>query len=55
MYSANERINEDYYKLVVERFIKSGYNEDEAQVVALLKIQQNFDIDFKEVTADGGI
>jgi hypothetical protein len=55
MYSANERINEDYYKLVVERFIKSGYNEDEAQVAALLKIQQNFDIDFKEVTADGGI
>jgi hypothetical protein len=55
MYSANERIHEDYYKLVVERFIKSGYNEDEAQVAALLKIQQNFDINFKEVTADGSI
>jgi hypothetical protein len=55
MYSANERIHEDYYKLVVERFIKNGYNEDEAQVAALLKIQQNFDVDFKEVTADGSI
>jgi hypothetical protein len=35
--------------------IISGYNEDEAQIAALLKIQQNFDIDFKEVTADGSI
>jgi hypothetical protein len=55
MYSANERINEDYYKLVVERFIRSGYNEDEAQVAALLRIQQNFDVEFKEVTADGSV
>jgi hypothetical protein len=55
MYSANERINEDYYKLVVEGYIKNGYNEDEAQISALLEIQRNFDIDFKEVTVDGCI
>jgi hypothetical protein len=40
---------------VVERFIKRGYNEDEAQVKALLKIQQNFDIQFREVTTDASI
>lgn len=55
MYSANERINENYYKLVVEEFIKRGYNEDEAQILALAEIQQNFDINFKEVTANGSV
>ena len=30
MYFANERINENYYKLMVEGYLKSGYNEDEA-------------------------
>jgi len=51
MYSANERINEDYYNLVVEEYLKRGYNEDEAQKCALLEIQTNFDIQFKEVMA----
>lgn len=55
MYSANERVNENYYKLVVEGYLKNGYNEDEAQVMALYEIRQNFDISFKEVTDDGGI
>ncbi len=50
MYSANERINEDYYKLVVEGFLKTGYNEEEAQIKALENLQINFDIKFKEVT-----
>ena len=55
MYSANERLNENYYKLVVEEYIKNGYNESEAQYVALQEIQQNFDINFKEVVANDGI
>ena len=50
IYSANERINENYYKLVVEGYLKGGYNEDEAQIMALKEIQKNFDISFKEVT-----
>lgn len=50
MYSANERINEDYYKLVVEVFLKIGYNEEEAQIKALENLQINFYIKFKEVT-----
>ena len=55
MYSYNERGNENYYKLVVEGYIKNGYNENEAQIMALSEIQKNFDINFKEVTDDGGI
>ena len=55
MYSANERINENYYKLVVEGYLKRGYNENEAQVSALNEIQKNFDINFKEVTAHDSI
>lgn len=57
MYFANERVNENenYYKLVVEGYLKSGYNEDEAQIKALSEIQKNFDINFKEVTDNGSI
>lgn len=55
MYSANERVNENYYKLVVEGYLKSGYNENEAQIMALKEIEKNFDINFKEVTDDGNI
>ena len=52
MYSANEEINKNYYELLVESYIKNGYNEDRAQVLALSEIQMNFDIDFKEVIAE---
>lgn len=55
MYSANERVNENYNKLVVEGYIKNGYNENETQIMALSEIQKNFDINFKEVTDDGSI
>ena len=49
MYSSNEQINKNYYELVVEGYLKSGYNEDEAQLFALAEIQEHFDIEFKEV------
>lgn len=52
LYSANEEINKNYYELVVEEFIKSGYNEDKAQILALLKLRKNFDINFKEVIVE---
>ena len=55
MYSANERVNENYNKLVVEGYIKNGYNENKTQIMALSEIQKNFDINFKEVTDDGSI
>lgn len=55
IYSANERINENYYKLIVEAYLKIGYNEKEAQIKALNELQENFDIRFKEVTGNDSI
>lgn len=49
MYAANERINSDYYNLVVVDYIKAGYNDYEAQMDAIKELQKNFDIMFKEV------
>lgn len=42
MYSAEERINVNYYKLTVEDYLKNGYNEDTAQIEALKEMQKNF-------------
>lgn len=50
MYSSGQEINEDYYKLTVEEYLKSGYNEYEAQMHALTDLQSRFDILIKEVT-----
>ena len=55
IYNANEMINEKYYKLTVEAYIKSGYNEYGAQVAALKEIEKSFDIKFKEVTENDGL
>ena len=52
MYSAEERINVNYYKLTVEDYLKNGYNEDTAQIEALKEMQKEFSIYFKEVTED---
>ena len=52
MYSAEERINVNYYKLTVEDYLKDGYNEDTAQIEALKELQKKFSIYFKEVTED---
>ena len=52
MYSAEERINVNYYKLTVEDYLKNGYNEDTAQIEALKELQKKFSIYFKVVTED---
>lgn len=52
MYSAEERINVNYYKLTVEDYLKNGYNEDTAQIEALKEMQKKLSIYFKEVTED---
>ena len=52
MYSAEERINVNYYKLTVEDYLKNGYNEDTAQIEALKELQKKFSIYFKEVPED---
>lgn len=38
LYSSEQLINEDYYKLTVEEYIKNGYNENEAQIEALKEL-----------------
>lgn len=52
-YVANEKISEVYYNLKVADFLKMGYTEAEAQVEALKKLKEQYDIGFKEVTNDG--
>ena len=52
MYKAMENISVDYYNLTVVEYLKQGYNEDEAQVLALQEIKGKFSIQFKEVTDD---
>ena len=50
MYNAEEDISEDYYNLTVVEYLKQGYNEKEAQVLALKEIQEKFNIQIKAVT-----
>ena len=52
-YASNQEIREDYYKMVVEKNLKKGYNECEAQIEALKELVTKFDIMVKEVTEDG--
>lgn len=52
-YASNQKIREDYYKMVVEKHLKKGYNEYEAQVEALMELVIKFDIMVKEVTENG--
>lgn len=49
IYSANEEVNINYYKMKVEEFLKAGYNDIEAQKKALCIVMQNYDIKYKEV------
>ena len=53
VYSSGQIINEEYYKLKVEKYLKSGYNEDEAQMFALEELQMQFNIYVKEVVDYG--
>ena len=52
MYESNEMVNEEYFSMVVAYYFKMGYNEKEAQISALNKMQQRFHIWFKEVGQD---
>ena len=50
LYSADENIDASYYNMVVERFLKQGYNKKEAQLATLQRLKENFAITFREVT-----
>ncbi len=49
LYSANEKISIIYYQILVEEYLKEGYNELEAQKNALNEITDKFDVSYKEV------
>lgn len=52
-YASNQEIRVDYYKMVVEKYLKKGYNEYEAQIETLKELVTKFDIMVEEVTEDG--
>lgn len=49
MYSSNQYVNVTYYRLLIEKFLREGYNDMEAQCMALEKLKENFDITWKEL------
>lgn len=49
LYSSQQEINENYYLITVEEYLKIGYNEYEAQIEALKELQTKFDIIVEEV------
>lgn len=51
-YSSNVRINEKIFDLYINSFMSQGYDEFNAQINALERAKNNFDIDFWEVTAN---
>lgn len=48
-YTSNEQINERIYSMYIENYIKDGYDEFEAQLKALEKLSQSYDIKIWEV------
>ena len=52
-YASNQEIREVYYQMIVEKYLKSGYNKYEAQIQALKELCTKFDIMVEEVTGDG--
>lgn len=50
VYRSGELISQGYYSLLVADYVIQGYNEYEAQVKALEKCSEGFDISVKEVT-----
>ena len=53
MQEKQNNLEEFNYKMIVEKYLKKGYNEYEAQVEALMELVTKFDIMVKEVTEDG--
>lgn len=49
LYSANEKLNENYYNLLVAKKLGQGYNDYEARINALQEMQKAFAIMVKEV------
>lgn len=52
MYSVSEEIHENYYSMIVAEYLNQGYDENDAQLMALNHIKERFEIQFKEVTGN---
>lgn len=52
LYSAQEPISVQYYNLSVAAYIKEGYDDNQAQYLALTDLKDHFDIQFREVTGN---
>lgn len=50
MYFAYEKIEKNYHRLIVEDYIKAGYNDFDAQICALSELMEKFSIRFEEVS-----
>ena len=48
-YTSNEEVSEKLYSMYVEKFIKNGLSEYEAQISTIYKLMNNYKIDFWEV------
>ena len=51
-YKSFQEISEQLYKLYIADFIKKGYDEYESQILALKKLMNSYNIEFKEVVID---
>ena len=52
-YSANEKVNSRLYNLYIQSYMNKGMFEFEAQLKAIDKLSQSYDIKFWEVSCDG--
>ncbi len=49
IYSAKQEISEKLYDLIIGDYVSKGLSEFDAQIKALERLRQNYDIDFREV------
>lgn len=49
IYSSGQEISEKLYDLIIGDYVSKGFSEFEAQIKALERLRQNYDIDFREV------
>lgn len=52
-YSSSEMLTHNIYALTILKFEKRGFSEYDAQFATLIKLTENYQIDFWEVTSNG--
>lgn len=49
LYSSKQEVSEKLYDLIIGDYVSKGFSEFDAQIKALERLKQNYDIDFMEV------